>query len=261
MPTHTKHEHGTFSWVELGTTDASAAKRFYGSLFGWTFDDMPAGPGMTYTMCRVNGKAACALYQMGQDMKGVPPNWLSYITVNDVDAVAKKVAANGGKVVKEPFDVMDVGRMAVATDPTGAHFALWQAKKSIGAEITQEPGTLCWTELYTGNVDQAGKFYISTIGWTTKQVDMGPIGTYTLFNRPGEEKNAGGMMAFPPSMKGVPPHWLAYFAVNDVDASTKKAAELGGKTLMAPMDIPNIGRFSIVQDPQGAVFALYKNAH
>jgi|SRR5882672_8273455 len=261
MPTRTSYEHGTFSWVELATTDSGAAKQFYGALFGWTFDDTPAGPGMTYTMCKLGPQPAAALYTMGDQMKGVPPHWASYITVEDVDATAKKAAANGGKVVKEPFDVMDVGRMAVIQDPIGATVCLWQPKKHIGAGVVNEPGALTYNELLTNDVDRAGKFYVQTIGWTTQAVDMGPMGTYTLFKRTGDKNDKGGMMPIGPNMKGVPPHWLAYFAVADCDASAKKVSELRGKVLMAPTDIPNVGRFAVVQDPQGATFALFKTAH
>lgn len=262
MPKQTKYEPGTFSWVELATTDAEAAKKFYGGLFGWTFDDSPAGPDMTYTMAKLGGETACGMFKMGKEMQGVPPNWLSYVSVADADAVAKKAVQNGGKVMKEPFDVMTYGRMAVLTDPSGAHVAVWQPKQHIGAGVKQDPGSLCWNELYTSNVDAAGKFYVNTFGWKTKSIDMGPMGTYTLFNREGDDKNnAGGMMPMPPNMKGVPSNWVAYFAVTDCDASTKKVTDLGGKTIAPPMDIPNIGRFSIVADPQGAVFALFTTAH
>src|SRR5438309_2655853 len=149
MPTKTKYEHGQFSWVELGTTDSAAAKKFYGGLFGWTFEDMPAGPDMIYTMNKLGNHRTSALYKMGKDMQGMPPHWLSYVTVDDVDATTAKAKQNGAKAMKEPFDVMDVGRMSVLTDPTGAHIALWQAKKHIGAGIVNEPGALTWNELFT----------------------------------------------------------------------------------------------------------------
>jgi predicted enzyme related to lactoylglutathione lyase len=263
MPKQTKYEPGTFSWVELATTNGDAAKKFYGGLFGWSFDDHPVGPGMIYSMAKLDGQVVGALYTMDEAMKGVPPNWLSYITVDDADAVTKKATRNGGKVMKEPFDVMTFGRMAVLADPSGAVFAVWQPKDHIGAHVKQDPGSFCWNELFTTNVDAAGKFYVETFGWKTEAVDMGPMGTYTLFKRDGaaKDKNEGGMLPMPPNMKGVPSNWVAYFAVNDCDASTKKANELGAKTLAAPMDIPNVGRFSIVQDPQGAAFALFKTAH
>ncbi len=263
MPTMTKYAHGQFSWVELGTTDAAAAKKFYGGLFGWTFDDMPAGPDMVYTMCKLGNHTACALYAMGEEMQSVPPHWLSYVTVDDVDQATAKAKQNGAKAMKEPFDVMDVGRMAVITDPTGAHLAMWQPKKHIGAGIWGDPGAAIWNELFTTNVDQAGKFYAQTFGWKTQAVDMGPMGTYTLFSGDGtKQTQRGGMMGLPPQMRGAPPHWLAYFASSDVDAQAKKATELGGQVLSPPTDIPgNIGRFAIVRDPQGAVFALFAPAN
>lgn len=263
MPERSDYKHGTFSWIDLGTTDAAAAKKFYGALFGWTFDDQPAGPGMTYTMCKLGGRDAAALYTMDKTMQGMPPHWASYITVDDVDARTKKAAQGGGKVLKEAFDVMDVGRMSVIQDPTGAIVNFWQPKKHPGAGVVNEPGALTWNELFTNNVDAAGKFYVQTIGWKTEAVDMGPMGTYTLFQRGGEDKegNAAGMMKLSPDMAGVPPHWLAYFAVADCDASAKQVAELGGKVVVPPTDIPNIGRFAIAQDPQGATFALFKMGH
>jgi hypothetical protein len=263
MPERSEYKHGTFSWIDLGTTDAAAAKKFYGALFGWTFDDQPAGPGMTYSMCKLGGRDAAALYTMDKAMQGVPPHWASYITVDNVDARTKKAGQNGGKVLKDAFDVMDVGRMSVIQDPTGAIVNFWQPKKHPGAGVVNEPGALTWNELFTDNVDAAGKFYVQTIGWKTEAVDMGPMGTYTLFQRAGEDKegNAAGMMKLSPDMKGVPPHWLAYFAVADCDASAKKVGELGGKVVVPPTDIPNIGRFAIAQDPQGATFALFKMGH
>lgn len=261
MPTIKKYEHGEFSWVDLATTDSDAAKKFYGSLLGWTFEDMPAGPSMVYSMAKLGGETAAALYTMGPDMKGAPPFWLSYVTVDDLEAVTRKAKDAGGTIDKEPFDVMDVGRMAVLQDPTGAHFAFWQPKRHIGATVKNEPGALTYNELYTTNPDVAGKFYVQTLGWKTKSMDMGPMGTYTLFGREGSEANVGGMMQMPPNMKGVPSNWLVYFLVSDCDASTKKVTELGGKTLMPPTQIPNIGRFSVNQDPQGAVFALFKMEH
>jgi uncharacterized protein len=222
MSIHTKYEPGTFSWVELTTTDGGAAKAFYAALFGWTFEDNQVGPDMVYSMGKLGDQYSCGLFTM-KAMEGIPPHWLSYITVDDADAAAKKASANGGKVMREPFDVMTAGRMAVLTDPTGALFAVWQPKEHIGAGVKQAPGSLTWNELFTTDIAAAGPFYAKTFGWTTKAIDMGPMGTYTLFGPAGAEpgeSNVGGMMGLPPNMKGVPPHWLAYFAVADCDAST-----------------------------------------
>jgi len=258
LTTRTEYRHGDFSWVDLGTTDAEAAKRFYAALFGWTSVDMPAGPGMTYTICSLKEHNAAGIYKLSNEMlsQGVPPHWLPYVNVTNVDETTKKAAQNGGTVVKEPFDVMDVGRMSVIQDPTGATFAMWQAKRHIGAGIINEPGAMCWNELATSNVDAAGKFYSATFGLTTDPMDMGPAGTYTIFEA-GTER-IGGMMALSPQMKGVPSHWLTYFAVADCDATVKKVGELGGKVLKPPTDVPNVGRFAVCQDGQGAAFAVIK---
>ncbi len=261
MATHTSYPHGTFSWIELNATDATKAKRFYSELFGWTFDARPAGPGMTYSLVKLGDRLVGGLFEMTKEMAAVAPShWASFITVDDVDATAKSAAAHGGKLIDEPFDVLDLGRMAVVQDPTGAIFRLWKGKRRIGAEVKGESGSLCWNELYTSNVDVARSFYTDVIGWQARAVDMGSMGTYTLLAVPGENENLGGIMPIPPSMKGAS-HWLVYIEVDDCDASTKKANDLGAKTLMPPMDIPNTGRFSIVQDPTGAVLALYENRH
>lgn len=259
-----KHEPGAFCWIELGTSDAAGAKAFYDGLFGWTATDMPVGPDMTYSMMRLGGGDVAGLYLMGPGMQGVPPNWLSYIAVEDADVAARKITANGGKLVKEPFDVMEVGRMAVATDPTGAVFAIWQAKQHHGFAVAKEAGAPTWHELSTSNVDKAGKFYIDTFGWTAKPFDMGPMGTYTLFSTASAADDApglGGMITMPPATRNVPSHWLAYFQVDDIDAETKKAVDLGGTVVVPPREIPNIGKMSIVRDPQGATFALYEHMH
>jgi uncharacterized protein len=255
VPIQTSYKHGTFSWVDLVTKDAAAAKKFYGELLGWTFDDQPAG----HSMCQLNGQSVAALIQLGLEVA----HWNIYVAVDDIDETTKKAEANGGKVIQEPFDIMDAGRTAVVQDPSGAALALWQAKQHPGAGVRDEPGALCWTELYTTNAEAAGKFYVSTLGWRTETVNMEPAGSYTFFQRAGEGRdgNVGGMLDMPPGMKGAPSHWLAYFMVTDVDAATRKASGLGAKVKMDPMDIPDTGRFSIIQDPQGATFALFQMSH
>jgi len=253
MTIHTSHAHGTFSWLELETTDAAAAKRFYGELFGWSFEDRPAGPNMVYTVCKLGPRNAAALYATGT----TAPHWGSYITVNDVDATGRAVAQQGGTVIKEPFDVMDVGRMAVIRDPSGAQVSLWTARKSIGAEVIDEPGAQTWNELLSTDTERAKQFYTGIFGWSTAAVDMGPAGIYTIFKRSGASRDVAGMMAMPPDMQGVPSHWLGYFAAANCDQSAARAGQLRGRVLVAPTDIPNVGRFAVLQDPQGARFAIY----
>ncbi len=257
MATSTKYAHGVFSWAHLGTTDPAAAKRFYGGLFGWQFDDMPAGPEMTYTFIKLKNRSVGGLYALTQEMLsgGVPPHWLPFINVTNADDVAKKTSQVGGKVPNAPMDVLDVGRMAILQDPTGAHVAIWQAKQHPGADVINETGAMCWNELMTPNVEAAGRFYGATFGWTAELVDSSTDSSYTIFK--AGTTQVGGMMARPPQMKDVPPNWLTYFAVTDCDVTARKVGELGGKILKPPMDIPTVGRFAVCQDGQGAVFAIF----
>src|SRR6267143_1041462 len=250
---------GTFCWVECGTTDGEGAKKFYTELFAWDYTDNPVGPGMVYTMLKQDGKDVGALYQMPPDMtaQGIPPHWLSYVSVTSADESAAKAKGAGATVRKEPFDVFTVGRMAVIQDPTGAVFALWQAGTHHGAGIVNVPNSFCWNELGTNDTAKATEFYTNVFGWTANVQNFGPM-EYTIFNN--GEKPAGGMYKLTPEMGNVPPHWLVYFAVADCDATVEKAVSLGGKTMKPADDIPGIGRFAILLDPQGAAFAVIKLA-
>ncbi|MGH9968740.1 MAG: VOC family protein [Pyrinomonadaceae bacterium] len=260
MQETTEFAPGTFCWVELGTTDGQAAKKFYTELFGWTFNDSPVGPDMVYTMLKQDGKDVGALYKMPGEMtsQGIPPYWLSYVSVTSADESSEKAKSLGGTLMKEPFDVFDVGRMSVVQDPTGAVFALWQPLKHKGAGIVNVPNSFCWNELATKDSAKAGDFYAGLFGWTKNAQDMGPM-TYTMFVN--GERPAGGMYEPPPEMGDVPPNWLVYFAVDDCDAKAQKATELGGKVCAPPSDIPGIGRFAVITDPQGAAFAIIKLAN
>ena len=246
-----RHEPGSFCWAELATTDDVSAKKLYTELFGWTFEDSPAGPDMVYTMLKNKGKSVGALYKLGAQQKGVPPHWNTYVSVASADASAKKAKDLGGKLLMEPFDVMDVGRMAIVQDPQGAVVSLWEAKKHIGAELMNEPGSLCWAELDTTDTESAKKFYTGLFGWGTKDSEQ-----YTEWLRGGT--SIGGMMKIPKEWGPVPPNWLVYFMVADVDASVKKAGELGAGTIVPPTDIPKTGRFAVLHDQQSAVFAIFK---
>jgi predicted enzyme related to lactoylglutathione lyase len=242
---------GTFCWVELGTTDGEAAKKFYTELFGWGFEDIPLGPDKVYTILKLNGKDVGAV----MPLQGIPPNWLSYVSVTSADESAAKAKSLGANLMKEPFDVMDVGRMAVIQDPTGAVFAIWQAKKHKGAGIVNVPGALVWNELTTTDTARAGDFYSGLFGWGIDAKTFGST-DYTIFQN--GDRGAGGMFKLTPDMADVPPFWLVYFAVDDCDAKVKKATELGATTIKPADDIPGVGRFAILQDPQGAAFAIIK---
>src|SRR5215831_7478763 len=249
--TQLEHAPGSFCWIELATTDGPAAKKFYTELFGWEAHDNPIGPDMVYTLLKLNGKDVGALYQKGEQMKQVPTHWASYISVTSADETAAKAKALGGTVVQEPFDVMDIGRMAIIADPTGAHFCIWQPKKHSGLGVKGETNSLWWNELLTNDTAKAGDFYTKLFGWTAK-AHGAPI-EYTEFMLDG--KAFAGMMAIQPQMGPMPPNWGIYFAVDDCDAMAQKATGLGARTFVPPTDIENVGRFSVIQDPQGAVFS------
>ena len=161
MADRDSYEPGTPSWVDLATTDQAASKSFYGALLGWTFEDMPVGDGVVYSMATIRGRNAAAIapQQAEQIAAGVPPHWQMYITVTDVDAAAAKVEGAGGSVHVPPFDVMDAGRMAVITDPSGAFFMLWTAKQNVGAAVVNEPGAFTWSELIAPPNDRTASFY------------------------------------------------------------------------------------------------------
>jgi predicted enzyme related to lactoylglutathione lyase len=251
MPQIEKHPFGSFCWVELATTDQNSAKAFYTSLFGWQIEDMPMGPNAFYSIFKVNGGDAGAAHTLLPEMsqQGIPPNWTLYIAVDDVDTAAKRAGELGGIVCKAPFDISDIGRIAALQDPTGTAFCLWQAKNQKGTRTLNENGALCWADLNTNDKARAQTFYSRLLGWKFEEGDN----NYTHIKN-GDDY-IGGM---PMEEHGLPPHWLAYFQVADCDASTAKCKSLGGTVHFGPTSLENVGRFSVLGDPQGAVFAVFQ---
>lgn len=259
MTVTTMNPPGTFSWIELGTTDGPGAKEFYSKLFGWEVKETPMGPDFTYYIFQIGGADVAAMYQLMDDQLklGVPPHWLSYIAVTSADDAASKAASLGGTVISAPFDVGTHGRMAMIADPQGAHFAVWQAGDNGGIGKRGEPGTLVWNELASTDINGAATFYSRLFEWGTKVMPM-PGMDYTIFEREGHPNGVGGGYQITSSMPPMPPHWLPYFAVSDADGTTSLAKTLGASVVMEPMDIPDVGRFALLKDPAGAVFAVLK---
>lgn len=257
MPEVSVHAPGAFCWIDLGTTDAAAAKGFYGKLLGWEFEDGRAPQGGTYTMIRRNGRDVGGMYELSAEMRsqGIPPNWMSYIAVEDADATANRAESAGAEILMGPMDVMDIGRMAVVQDPTGAAFSVWQSKGHPGSGIVGEPGSVCWNELMTRDAAAAKKFYADVFGYTMDDQPMGNF-VYTILRK--GERREGGLMQITPEMGPLPSHWMIYFSVTDCEGTMEQAKALGGKTIVGPMDVPNVGRFAILQDPQGAAFAVIR---
>jgi uncharacterized protein len=254
-----RHPPGSFCWIELNTTDQTAAKTFYSALFGWDPQDSPMGPGEFYTMFNLAGRVAASAYSMNAEQRaqGVPPHWGIYIEVADVDAAVAKAKQLGGTVIAPPFDVMDYGRMGVLQDPTGAFFCVWQSKTHHGTQIAHVPGTLCWADLSTDDPKRAQDFYSSLLGWQFGASENDKSGYLHIKNG---EHFIGGLPPSAHRKPGVPPHWLSYFQVDDVDAVANKAKSLGAQLYLAPMSMEGVGRMSVIADPQGAVFAIFKSA-
>jgi len=245
-----KHDPGTFCWIELATSDDKAAKEYYTNLFGWTTNENDMGEMGIYYIFQKEGRDCAAMYKQGKDQQGIPPNWLSYVSVANADESVAKAKSLGANAAMEPFDVYDFGRMCVLFDPAGAAFALWQPNKHIGVQVRNESGTLGWNELHTRDTGVAKNFYAPLFGWTLKESPE-----YTEFHL--GDLALGGML---PSRapEGVPSFWIPYFVVDDADATVAKSTASGGSVHVPPTDIPNVGRFAVIVDPQGAAFAIIK---
>jgi predicted enzyme related to lactoylglutathione lyase len=250
----TSYAPGTPLWAELsGIPDIEKAAAFYGGLFGW---DVPESETVAqtggYRQVMLRGKPVVGMMPlMGEDQ---PTVWATYISVEDADATAAKVQEAGGTVIAEPMDVMDLGRMAVFADPSGAVIGIWQPGTFAGAEIVKEPSAVVWNELNTRDPGASRAFYGDSFGWSfeERQFDAGPYTSISV----GEDTVGGMIDITGRAPDEVPPHWLVYFAVEDVDAAVARASESGGGVALEPFDIGGVGRIAILKDPFGAVFAV-----
>jgi predicted enzyme related to lactoylglutathione lyase len=250
---------GTPSWVELSSPDTDASAAFYGELMGWTATEPgPVEETGGYRMFQQGDQRIAGL--MGHMQEGQPTAWSTYVSVADADATAERVKAAGGSVMVEPMDVMDIGRMAFFADPAGAVFGVWQPKAFAGADLVNEPNSLCWNEVLTRDAEGGKAFYPAVFGWAAGRPSFeGAPESYTVWELDG--RPVGGMMQmsdeyFPPEL---PPHWSVCFAVADCDATVAKARALGGTVTNEPMEMP-IGRFAGLLDPQGASFTIMQPA-
>ncbi|MGH3980067.1 MAG: VOC family protein [Pseudonocardiaceae bacterium] len=240
---------GTPCWVDLAVPDVAAATQFYAAVLGWTYSDTGEEYGH-YQMCQRDGRSAAGIGPSQQE--GQPPVWTTYLASDAVDTTAKQITENGGTLLVEPFDIPKSGRLCVALDPQGAAFGVWQAGEHIGAEIYNEPGSLVWNEAAVPDPDAARQFYSAVFGYSYQPVDGAGSG-YTTFHREGDP--LGGMGGLENAPAGAPPHWMAYFVVDDADVAVAAATERGATVLSGPFDTP-YGRMVMITDPQGATFAI-----
>jgi len=248
LTTDVKTIVGKFVWHDNNSTDVEKAKNFYRQLLGWETEVFKPGE-MDYPMIKAGGDMHGGF---NKSQGGTPSNWLGHVLVEDADETVRRAEAAGGKILMGATDIPEVGRFAVIADPQGAVVSAFSPK----GDIPAAEGIFVWDELMTSDPDAAKSFYTEVFGWGTRDMDMGPAGTYTMFQRGGDVDVAGCMRT--PEGVQAPPHWMPYIGTEDVDGTTARAKELGGNVMAEPMDIPNVGRFSVVQDPAGAVFGLFK---
>jgi predicted enzyme related to lactoylglutathione lyase len=263
MSERTSYAPGTPSWVDLAAADIEASAAFYKDLLGWEVPELENSAEMGgYRRAESNGADVAGMMPLMAE--GQPPAWTTYVAVADADATATLVTANGGTVMAPPMDVMDLGRMAIFADPTGAVFGIWQAGTFIGAAKVNEPGAFGWNELNTRDPQAAKAFYGAVFGWSFRDQEMkrnegepGPeVYTEWLLNE-GDEESIGGMLDVTGMMpEAMPPNWLTYFVVEDTDAAVAKIEAAGGRVGFGPVDIP-AGRFAVAMEPDnGATFAV-----
>jgi hypothetical protein len=239
---------GTPSWTDLATPDQAAATGFYRALFGWEVSEGGTEYG-GYGMASLEGRPVAGIAQQhpGTDS---PPAWTTYLAVTDADATAEAITAHGGTVVLAPMQVGDQGRMAVAQDPAGAFFGIWEAGAHRGAEVVNQPGAVVWNECMTADPQAAREFYAAVFGYTYRSLEG--AGDYTAIVGDGPGDTVGGIGAVSGDL---PPHWMTYFMVDDPDAAASTAADHGGSVLAGPFDT-SFGRIAVLRDPQGAVFSV-----
>jgi uncharacterized protein len=253
---------GQFFWYDVMTTDTQAAAKFYGDVVGWGVQKADAD-GKEYSIFTVNGQGVAGLMPIPPEVRdqGVPPAWMGYVAVDDVDAAVEKLKREGGTLHKGPITVSGIIRFAVVSDPQGAGFLI---AKGLSDEAPPPlpagtPGTIGWRELYAGEGQSAFDFYQKMFGWTKAGThDMGPMGgIYQLFATGAEP--AGGMMTKPAAVPR--PFWGYYFNVSAIDAAAERVKTAGGKVVNGPHEVP--GPMYILQctDPQGAYFALVAPKH
>ena len=252
---------GKFVWYELVTTDPGAAQEFYGDVIGWKtapFDDA----GIPYTMWMKDEAPVGGVMELPEEARkrGVPPHWMGYVAVPDVDATAARAGKLGGHTIMGPQDIPNVGRFVILADPQGAVISAYKSAQETPATNAEPgPGDFSWNELATTDHEAAFDFYSDLFGWEKQQaMDMpGDAGVYQMYGRDG---NMLGGMYNKSGDQPFPPGWLYYITIGDLDKAVKKVTKNGGKIIVEPMEVPGGSRIAVAIDPQGAAFGLHQRA-
>lgn len=239
---------GRFNWFEYLSNDADTARRFYTEVLPWRIEDFAMG-GTHYPMIKAGEASLGGLAPLPPGV--TQPSWVSYVSVDDVEATARRVAANGGKLLMDAFEVPTVGRMQPVADPHGAPLILFRPLEGNAPE-PKGPGSFHWNELWSPDAKAALAFYTAAFGYTHSAMDMPGGSAYFVLENAGKQR--GGIMQSPAA--GIPAHWLPYVHVGDLDATLGRLARNGGKAEGEPMEMPGIGRFAFVRDAQGARLGL-----
>jgi uncharacterized protein len=240
-----------FVWRELMTPDVAASIRFYSETFGWKAETMKMPDGNDYTLVSVGETGVGGI--MKHPMAGMPAYWSGAVTVDNVDAVASRAAAAGGKVIVPPMDAGGMGRYAGLMDPQGAVINAWRSNDGDGTLPERPgPGMFCWEQLNTTAPADALTFYNKVFGWTNKPFGGG--GDMKVFETGGTQ--VGSVMANPP---GVPAHWLSYVVVDKLTSTYDRVKQQGGKVMVEKIDIPTVGSIGVIQDNVGAVIGVFQN--
>lgn len=252
--TNGKLRPGKFVWFEHISKDAKKAQAFYGEVLGWKVQQF----GGSYDMILAGDSLDTMVGGYAEPTLDRAAHWISYVSVDDVDAAAKAAADHGGKVIEAPHDLPGVGRAARIADPQGAELCLFKRDAGDRPDPPRTepppPRRFFWNELHTTDAEKAIAFYEKVLGFSRETMDMGAGGAYHILSRGGVGR--AGVTSHLPS--GVAPHWLPYVAVDDPDATIARAERHGGSIAVRPMDIPGVGRFGVLQDPTGAVLAVMK---
>ena len=246
------HDHGRFVWFECVTKDVDKAQAFYTETLDWRVEPMPMGPGVTYPLLKAGDAGVGGFAEPMQD--GTPSHWLPYLSVADVDAMARSVVAAGGRRLADPFDIATVGRIAVVQDPQGGVFCLFHAEQG-DPEPIEGPGAFHWNELWASDPKTAVAFYSKLFDFAVDEVEM-PNGTYFVLKN--GDKLRGGVMKSP--VPGIPAFWLPFVEVENADKTVDHAQRKGAEACQEPMDVPSVGRFAVLRDPVGAMIGVIKPA-